>query len=97
MKKITKEVLVDASTRLMFKMSDEEYELLEQEFNIITKQLSLLGDLEGVDDVQPMTFPYLLPNSYLRDDEPEKTLSKEEVLKNAGSTKDGQIKLPKVV
>ena len=34
---------------------------------------------------------------YLRDDIPEEPLKAEDVLKNAGNVKDGQIKLPKVV
>ncbi len=97
MKKVTKEVLVDASNRLLFTMSDEEFDLLLEEFDTLTKQFNLIGEIEGVDDEIPMTFPYEVYQYTLREDIPCKPLKKEEVLKNAGSVQDGQIKLPKVL
>lgn len=97
MKKVDKEVLKDASLRLMFKMEDEEYDLLENEFKIILKQLSLMDNVKGIDDVEPMVFPYPITTSYLREDEVETPLSRGEALKNAGNIKEDQIKLPKVV
>ena len=97
MKKVTKEVLVDASNRLLFTMSDEEFNLLLEEFDTLTKQFNLIGEIEGVDEETPMTFPYEVYQYTLREDVPCKPLKKEEVLKNAGSVQDGQIKLPKVL
>ena len=97
MKEVTKEVLIDASNRLLFTMSDSEFNLLLEEFEIIKKQMDLMGHIEGVDDVEPMTFPYEVEVSYLREDSSKEVISKEEALKNAKNVKDGQIKLPKVV
>ncbi|MBR1581815.1 MAG: aspartyl/glutamyl-tRNA amidotransferase subunit C [Bacilli bacterium] len=97
MKEINKDVLVDASNRLLFKMEDSEYETLLSEFDVIQKQFEIMGHIEGVDEAKPMTFPYDIRIDYLRDDVPSTPLAKEDVLKNAGSVKDGQIKLPKVV
>lgn len=97
MKAINKDVLKDAASRLMFDMSDEQYDTLEKEFDIMIKQMKLIGEIPGVDDVEPMTFPFDVATDYLREDEVEETLSKEEVLKNAKDVVDGQIKLPKVV
>lgn len=97
MKKVTKEVLIDASERLLFTMSDEEYNLLLDEFDTILKQLALIGNIEGVDEATPMVFPYEIYATTLRDDEPTKPLDRDEALKNAGSVKDHQIKLPKVI
>lgn len=97
MKPISKEVLKDAANRLMFDMSDEQYDLLLAEFGTIISQLELIGKIEGVDKSVPMTFPFDVTIDYLREDEPETPLDKEDVLRNAGSVKDGQIKLPKVV
>ena len=51
MKEVTKEVLIDASNRLLFTMSDSEFSLLLEEFEIIKKQMDLMGHIEGVDDV----------------------------------------------
>ncbi|HBP44100.1 MAG TPA: hypothetical protein DEA28_04150 [Firmicutes bacterium] len=97
MKKVNKDVLKDASNRLLFTMSDEEFDLLLDEFEILTKQFDLIGDIEGVDDETPMTFPYEVYQYTLREDIPTKPLGRDEVLKNAGSVQDGQIKLPKVI
>lgn len=97
MKKVSKEVLKDAANRLMFDMSDEQYNILLDEFDVITKQLELMGDIDGIDKEDVMTFPFNCEVDYLREDEPAKALTQDEVLKNAGSVKDGQIKLPKVI
>lgn len=97
MKQIDEAVLKDASHRLLFDISDEEMKLLLSEFDILVKQFELLKDIEKVNEVKPMTFPYEIFNDYLREDIPSDVLTKEEVLKNAKNVKDGQIKLPKVV
>lgn len=97
MKKVDKEVLKDAANRLMFDMDNDAYNDLLDEFETITQQLEMMKEVDGVDSVTPMTFPFDVTVTYLRDDEPCVPLTKEEVLKNAGSTKDGQVKLPKVI
>lgn len=97
MKQIDETVLKDASHRLLFDISDEEMKLLLNEFDILVKQFELLKDIENVNEVKPMTFPYEIFNDYLREDVPSDVLTKEEALKNAKNVKDGQIKLPKVV
>lgn len=97
MKKIDESVLKDASHRLLFDISDEEMKLLINEFDVLKQQFELLNEIENVNDVEGMTFPYKVFNDFLREDEPKDVLSKEDALKNAQVKKDGQIKLPKVV
>lgn len=97
MKEITIDVLHDAANRLLFDMSDEQYQTLFEEFKILTKQMETIGKVEGVDGLEPMTFPFDCGNSYLREDIAEEPLPREEALSNAGSVQDNEIKLPKVV
>lgn len=98
MKKVDKDVLKDAASRLLFDMKDEEYDTLLDEFDIITRQLKLMDDIPGLNEVEPMSFPYDLKISLLREDVVGKNiLSKEEVLSEAKDVRDGQIELPKVV
>lgn len=97
MKKVDIETLKDASLRLMFKMSDKEYETLLDEFDILFKQMEKIGEIKGVDDAIPMTFPFNIKTTYLREDIPSKSLDINVAIKNAPSVQDGQIKLPKVV
>lgn len=98
MKAVNKEVLKDAASRLLFDMKEEEYDTLLDEFEIITRQLKLMDDIEGLKEVEPLSFPYDLKISLMREDVVgENILSKEEVLGEAKTTRDGQIELPKVV
>ena len=97
MKPVNKDVLKDAANRLLFDMKDEEYDTLLKEFGAIQHQLELIGNIEGVDSVEPMTFPFDVSISYLREDEPSQPLKQEESLKNSHDVVLGQIKLPKVV
>ena len=97
MKEITIDVLKDAANRLLFTMSEEQYQTLLEEFDVLKRQMDTIGKIEGLDSYEPMTFPFDCTTSFLREDIPDAPLDRDEALKNAGSKEDGQIKLPKVV
>ncbi len=97
MKEITIDVLHDAANRLLFDMSDEEYQTLFEEFKTLTKQMETIGKIKGLEELEPMTFPFECGNPHLREDVAEEPLPREEALANAGSVQDNEIKLPKVV
>jgi aspartyl-tRNA(Asn)/glutamyl-tRNA(Gln) amidotransferase subunit C len=97
MKKIDKPLLIDASQRLMFVMTDTEYDVLINEFDVLLKQMALIGKISGVDELVPMTFPFPISTLKLRDDVPGVTLTQKQATENAKQVRDGQIKLPKVV
>ena len=97
MKNVNKETLKTAANKLMFDMSEEQYDNLLNEFDIIISQMNLIGDIEGVDEVEPMTFPFDVTTAFLREDVSSKPLSREEALRNAKDVVDGQIRLPRVV
>lgn len=97
MKKIDKPLLLDASTRLLFVMTDSQYDVLINEFDILLKQMALIGKIQGVDEIAPMTFPFGQQTSLLREDIPGQTLTQNEATQNAAFVSEGQMKLPKVV
>jgi aspartyl/glutamyl-tRNA(Asn/Gln) amidotransferase C subunit len=97
MKTITMDVLKDAANRLLFDMSEDEYKTLYEEFGVLTKQMEKIGEIKGLEDYEPMTFPFDCATDYLREDVAETPLPRDEALKNAGNKQDEQIKLPKVV
>lgn len=97
MKTVTKEVLKTTANKLMFDMSDEQYDNLVKEFDVLIKQMNLIGEIDGVDTAEPMTFPFEVTNDFLREDVASTPESKEEILKNSADVVDGQIRLPKVV
>lgn len=97
MKTINKKILKEAANKLMFDMSDEQYETLVNEFDVILNQMSLLDEIDGIESVTPMTFPFEVKTDFLREDVASEPLSRDEALKNATDVVDGQIRLPKVV
>lgn len=94
---VTKEKLKDYAAKLMFDMKDEEYETLLKEFEIILKQMDLIGEIDNISSVDPMTFPFVTYEAKLREDKEQESLSVDEVLKNAKHTLNDQVKVPKVV
>ena len=51
-------------------MNDEEYKTLENEFDVILKQMEFIDKIDGIEEVTPMTFPFELnlDDDYLRED-----------------------------
>ena len=94
---LTKDKLKNYANKLMFDMNDEEYETLLNEFDVILKQMDLIGEIENISDVDPMTFPYELDDVKLRDDSVSRNIEIEDALRNSGSVKGREVKVPKVV
>lgn len=97
MKKVNKNILKEAAHNLFFEMSEDEYDTLLNEFDVITSQMKLISQIDGVDDAEPMVFPYPITTEEMREDEVKETLKQEDVLKNAKDVDNGMIRLPKVV
>lgn len=94
---IEKELLEKYAEKLMFRMSDEEYNTLQNEFDIILKQMDLIGNIDGINEVEPMIFPFVTYEAELREDVIEDGLSVDEVLSNTKHQVRDQVKVPKVV
>jgi aspartyl-tRNA(Asn)/glutamyl-tRNA(Gln) amidotransferase subunit C len=75
--------------------SDEQIESLRTELASMMALSSKLTDAD-LADVEPMTSPVVSSNR-LDDDEPGQTLSAEQVAKLAPDSKDGSIRVPKVL
>ena len=60
------EKLKDYANKLMFDMDDSEYETLALEFEVILKQMDLIDKIDGIEKVEPMFFPTLLPFQIFR-------------------------------
>ena len=94
---MNKEELKKYAKNLEFDMKEEEYETLSNEFNILFKQMDLLGNIEGINNYEPMDFPFSLDDSYLREDNVNMNIPREDVLSNSKDVKDNCVKSPKVV
>lgn len=94
---VTKENLKDYAKRLMFDMDEAGYDRTLEEFETIEKHMDLIGKIEGIEKVEPMTFPYKIYHALFREDVAKEGLPVDDVLKNAKDTKADQVKVPKVV
>ena len=94
---VTKEKLKDYAAKLMFDMDEVGYDRTLEEFETVEKHMALIGEIAGIDDVDPMTFPYVIYHATLREDEAKECLTNEEVLANSKDVKANQVKVPKVV
>ena len=94
---ISKSELESLAKKLMFEMNDDEYETLEKEFDVILKQMDLIGNIKDIDKVEPMTFPFTNDNVVLREDKDGKTITVEEALANCHGRKGREVKVPRVV
>jgi len=95
--RISIEELQTLAKSLYFDMSLQEYTTLQSEFEVILDQMDLIEEIDNVDEVEPMVFPYLIQGHELREDEPGDVLDTKEVLQNASSTMMDMVKVNKVV
>ena len=85
------------ASKLMFTMDDSEYETLLDEFDVILKQMDLIGNIKDIEKVEPMFYPNESNDVSLREDQVKDELPIEDILSNSGSNLYNQVKLPKVV
>ena len=97
MQKITKENIQDYALKLMFKMKEEEFDTFEKEFETILKHMDLIGEIDEIEKVEPMVFPFINKDAKLRKDVATSTLTTEDAVKNSVDTVYDEVKVPKVV
>ena len=99
MSRVSKETIEECARNLMFELSPGQAELISEEFDTLYGQLENLAAIPGVDQAEPMTFPFRrhLTDADLRADEPEQPLGADKALANSHSKIGDQIKVPKVV
>ena len=92
-----KDKLKVLANNLMFTMNEDEYDTLQKEFDIILKQMDLIGEIPNIENVEPMIYPFPIDGVALREDNVTEELPLEDVLSNSKNIQYNQIKLPKVV
>ncbi|CCZ85781.1 glutamyl-tRNA(Gln) amidotransferase C subunit [Firmicutes bacterium CAG:631] len=95
--KISINQLKELALNLKFDMEEKEYQTLQNEFEIILKQMEMINMDFNTENVEPMSFPFEDYHTDLREDNEIIESSREDILKNAAVVVDGQIKINKVV
>ena len=96
---ITKDKLEEYAKKLMFEMNDNEYKTLEDEFEVILKQMEFIDNIKDIEDVEPMiyNFDLELNDNYLREDIASNQICFDDMKINVKEYENNMVKVPKVV
>jgi aspartyl/glutamyl-tRNA(Asn/Gln) amidotransferase C subunit len=97
MSKFTKDLVDDLANKLLIGLSDEENEMVLNEFEDIDTQINLINSIPNIENIEPMThcldnFEYVL-----REDVVEESINIDELLQNCDRKENRTVVVPKVV
>ena len=97
MSKFTKEMVNDYAEKLLIGLTEEETNMVLDEFAIIDENINKINDIKDIEQVKPMT--HCLDNFIydLREDEVEESIPIEELLQNCDDRTEREVQVPKVV
>lgn len=95
MTEITKEQVKHVADLARLTFSDDELETFAKQMDEVIQYAERLNELE-TEDVVPTTHVMDVRN-VLREDEARPSLDREDVLKNAPASKDGQFEVPSIL
>ena len=97
MGKFTKEMVDDYADKLLIGLTEEENKMVLEEFDIIDKQIDIINEIDGIENVVPMTHALDDFDYVLREDEVEDSVPIDELLSNCDDTDGSEVKVPRVV
>ena len=95
--KFTKEMVNDYADKLLIGLTEEETNMVLDEFSIIDETINKINDIKDIDKVEPMTHCLDRYITELRNDDIEESISVNELLQNCDSHTDREVELTKVV
>ena len=97
MNKFTKEMVDDYADKLLIGLTDEENKMVLDEFEIIDKNIDLINEIEGIEQVEPMTHTLDDFTYELREDVAEESVPIDDLLSNCDMHNGREVEVPKVV
>ena len=97
MNKFTKEMVDDYADKLLIGLTEEENKMVLDEFEIIDKNIDLINEIPNIEKVEPMTHALDNFECDFREDVPEESIPKEELLKNADEEDGDYVIVPRMV
>lgn len=95
--KFTKELVDDLAAKLLIGLSEEENQMVLDEFAIIDEELSKVDSFENIKNIEPMTHCLDDFTCTLREDEAKDSISIEDALQNCDKIEGREVEVPKVV
>jgi len=96
MSKFNEELMHNYADKLLIGLTEEEAKTLVNEFDVIESRMDLINEIEGINKVEPMHFPFMIEHN-IRDGKEVFNDSTEDLLKNSDKVSDCEIEVPKVV
>lgn len=95
--KFTKEMVDDYAEKLLIGLTEEENQMVLDEFEIIDSNIDLINEIPNIKEVEPMT--HCLDNFEcdFREDVVQDSIPIEDLLANCDDSEDGQVEVPRVV
>lgn len=93
----TKEKVLKLADLLMIGLTEEETNMVFDEFEIIDKNINKINEIENIADIEPMTHALDNFDYVLREDAVEDSISKDELLQNSDNNDGDNVVIPKVV
>lgn len=93
----TKEKVLKLADLLMIGLTEEETNMVFDEFEIIDKNINKINEIENITDIEPMTHALDNFDYVLREDVVEDSISKDELLQNSDNNDGDNVVIPKVV
>jgi len=97
MGKFTKEMVDDLADKLLIGLTEEENKMVLDEFEVIDKTIDMINEIDGIENIEPMTHALDDFEFVLREDIAKESISVEDALRNAGAVEGREIEVPKVV
>ena len=97
MGKFTSEMVNDYAEKLLIGLTEEENKMVLDEFEIIDKNIDIINEIEGIENVEPMSWCLDDFTYELREDVVEDSIPIEELLQNCDDYVGNEVRVPKVV
>ncbi len=97
MGKFTSDMVNDYAEKLLIGLTEEENKMVLDEFEIIDKNIDIINEIDGIENVEPMSWCLDNFEYELREDIVEESIPVEELLQNCDDYVGNEVRVPKVV
>lgn len=95
--KFTSDMVNDYADKLLIGLTEEENKMVLDEFEVIDKNINIINEIEGIEEINPMSHCLDDFTYELREDEIEESVDIDELLQNCDDYINDEVKVPKVV
>ena len=98
MSNFTKEKIDKYANDLLIGLTNEEEEMIQNEFDEIERNMDLINEIPNIKDVEPLSYPYEMVIDELRsDDSVSEEIDINDLLSNCDRIDGREVEVPKVV